>query len=186
MSSLSIIIDYVTSGEIIGLELSAPNAVPRFRQCLGATEPSEAAPDTIRSLYGENILRNVAHGCNTVEESTQVWLKLHFVYGFVTDEPHLIKFISLLQILELFFGYEKGLPRIPFRATFKDCTCCIIKPHVVIDGNVGAIHEQICTSGLFYISAMAMFSVKLCNALEFYEVYKGVLPEYEVKYFKST
>ncbi|CAB3256507.1 unnamed protein product [Arctia plantaginis] len=152
-SMLPIIIDYVTSGEIIGLELSAPNAVLNFRQCLGATEPSEAAPGTIRRLYGENILRNVAHGCNTVEESA--------------------------EILELFFGYEKGLPRIPFRATFKDCTCCIIKPHVVIDGNVGAIHEQISTSGLFYISAMAMFTVKLCNALEFYEVYKGVLPEYE-------
>lgn len=88
--------------------------------------------------------------------------------------------IILLQMLELFFGQEKGLPRVPFRATFKNCTCCIIKPHAIIDGNVGAILEQISTSGVFYISAMAMFSVKLANSEEFYEVYKGVLPEYEV------
>lgn len=83
-------------------------------------------------------------------------------------------------MLELFFGFENGLPRIPFRATLKDCTCCIIKPHVIVDGNVGAILEQIATSEKFYISAIAMFSVNLSNTQEFYEIYKGVVPEYEV------
>ncbi|XP_052759072.1 nucleoside diphosphate kinase 7-like isoform X2 [Galleria mellonella] len=150
---LPIIIDYVTTGEVIGLELVATDAVKKWRSCLGATDPQDAAPGTLRHLYGENKLRNVAHGCNTLEEAS--------------------------QMLELFFGNDQGIPRIPFRATFKDCTCCVIKPHAVLDGNVGAILEQISTSGKFYISAMAMFSVKLANAEEFYEIYKGVLPEYE-------
>ncbi|CAK1540108.1 unnamed protein product [Leptosia nina] len=149
----SIIIDYVTGGEVIGLELVAPDAVKKWRKCLGATDPAEAAPGTLRSLYGENILKNVAHGCNTLEDAT--------------------------QMIELFFGYDKGVPRVPFRATFKDCSCCIIKPHAVIDGNVGAILEVIATSTKFFIAAIAMFSVKLTNAEEFYEIYKGVLPEYE-------
>lgn len=83
-------------------------------------------------------------------------------------------------MLEWFFGYEKGLPKVPFRATLKDCTCCIIKPHAIGDGNLGAILEKICTTGSFYVAAMAMFPVKLRSAQEFYEVYKGVLPEYEV------
>ncbi|XP_059051175.1 nucleoside diphosphate kinase 7-like isoform X2 [Achroia grisella] len=148
-----IIIDYVTNGEVIGLELVAPDAVKKWRQCLGATDPLEAAPGTLRQLYGDNKVQNVAHGCNTQEEA--------------------------LQMLELFFGYDKGIPRIPFRATFKDCTCCVIKPHAVIEGNVGSILEQISTSDKFYISAIAMFSVKLANTEEFYEIYKGVLPEYE-------
>ncbi|XP_059051178.1 nucleoside diphosphate kinase 7-like isoform X4 [Achroia grisella] len=150
---LPIIIDYVTNGEVIGLELVAPDAVKKWRQCLGATDPLEAAPGTLRQLYGDNKVQNVAHGCNTQEEA--------------------------LQMLELFFGYDKGIPRIPFRATFKDCTCCVIKPHAVIEGNVGSILEQISTSDKFYISAIAMFSVKLANTEEFYEIYKGVLPEYE-------
>ncbi|XP_037298532.1 nucleoside diphosphate kinase 7 [Manduca sexta] len=150
---MPIIIDYVTTGEVIGLELVAPDAVKKWRSCLGATDPLEAAPGTLRQLYGENKLKNVAHGCNTVEDAT--------------------------QMLELFFGYENGLPRIPFRATLKNCSCCVIKPHAVIEGNVGSILEQISTSGKFYISAMAMFSVKLANAEEFYEIYKGVLQEYE-------
>ncbi|KAM3967439.1 nucleoside diphosphate kinase homolog 7 [Aphomia sociella] len=148
-----IVIDYVTTGEVIGLELVAPDAVKKWRISLGATDPHDAATGTLRRLYGENKLKNVAHGCDTLEDAT--------------------------KMLELFFGYESGLPRIPFRATFKNCTCCVIKPHAVMEGNVGSILEQISTSGKFYISAMAMFSVKLANAEEFYEIYKGVLPEYE-------
>lgn len=150
---LPIIIDYVTSGEVIGLELVAPQAVSKWRACLGATNPEDAAPGTLRKLYGENILKNVAHGCNSVEDAA--------------------------EMLELFFGQENRIPRVPFRATFENCTCCIIKPHVINDGNVGAILEQIATSGTFFISAMAMFAVKLANAKEFYEIYKDVVPEYE-------
>lgn len=83
-------------------------------------------------------------------------------------------------MIDAYFGHENGLPRVPYRATCKDCTCCVIKPHALIDGNVGAILELISISNKYFISAMAMFSVKLANAEEFYEVYKGVLPEYEV------
>uniref|UniRef100_A0A2A4JZK6 DM10 domain-containing protein n=1 Tax=Heliothis virescens TaxID=7102 RepID=A0A2A4JZK6_HELVI len=152
-SLMPIVIEYVTGGEIIGLELVAPNAVAEWRRCLGATDPADAEPGTLRQLYGIDILRNIAHGCNTLQEAQ--------------------------KMLDLFFGSDNGLQRVPFRATFKDCTCCIIKPHAIIDGNLGAILEHIATSGTFYISAMAMFSVKLANAEEFYEVYKGVLPTYE-------
>ncbi|XP_052737696.1 nucleoside diphosphate kinase 7 [Bicyclus anynana] len=147
------IINYVTSGEVIGLELVAPNAVTKWRECLGTTDPVTAAPGTLRRLYGEDKLKNVAHGCVTLEEAA--------------------------VMIDKFFGYENRMPRVPFRATFKNCTCCIIKPHVIIDGNVGSILEQIATSTKFYISAIAMFSVKLSNAQEFYEVYKDVLPEYK-------
>lgn len=62
----------MTTGEVIGLELVAPEAVKKWRQCLGATEPSDAAPGTLRRLYGENKLKNVAHGCNTLEDATEV------------------------------------------------------------------------------------------------------------------
>ncbi|XP_046975377.1 nucleoside diphosphate kinase 7-like [Vanessa cardui] len=150
---LPIVIDYITTGEVIGLELVAPDAVKKWRTCLGETDPATAAPGTLRRLYGENKVKNVAHGCNTLEDAA--------------------------EMLDLFFGYENGVPRVLFRATYKNCTCCVIKPHVIIEGNLGAILEQIATSKHFYISAIAMFSVKLVNAEEFFEVYKGVLPEFE-------
>ncbi|KAI8438650.1 hypothetical protein MSG28_011076 [Choristoneura fumiferana] len=62
---MPIIIDYVTGGEVIGLELVAPEAVKKWRNCLGANDPADAAPGTLRALYGKNKLENVAHGCNT-------------------------------------------------------------------------------------------------------------------------
>ncbi|KAH9637661.1 hypothetical protein HF086_009329 [Spodoptera exigua] len=63
-----IIIDYVTSGEVIGIELVGRNAIKEWRRCLGATDPADAEPGTLRHLYGENTLRNIAHGCNTAED----------------------------------------------------------------------------------------------------------------------
>ncbi|XP_063357867.1 nucleoside diphosphate kinase 7-like [Cydia amplana] len=150
---LPIIIDYVTSGEVVALELVAPDAVKYFRSCLGATDPKKAAPGTLRYLYGHDTLRNVAHGCNTREDAA--------------------------KIIDWFFGQENNRPKVPYQATLKDCTCCVIKPHVLIDGHLGNVIDRISTSDIFYISAMAMFSVKIHDAKEFFEIYKGVLPEYE-------
>lgn len=54
------------------MELVGPNAVKKWRECLGATDPAEAAPGTLRRLYGDDSLKNVAHGCNTAEEAKHV------------------------------------------------------------------------------------------------------------------
>ncbi|KAJ8737610.1 hypothetical protein PYW08_000205 [Mythimna loreyi] len=152
-SMLPIIIDYVTSDDVIGLELVGPHAVTEWRRVLGATDPAEAAPGTLRKLYGENMLKNVAHGTNTTREAKKA--------------------------IEAFFGEENGKPKISFRATFKNCTCCVIKPHAIIDGNVGNIIEHISTSDKFYVSALAMFSLTIPDAKEFYEIYEGIIPAYE-------
>ncbi|KAJ8709650.1 hypothetical protein PYW08_009654 [Mythimna loreyi] len=151
---LPVVINYLTGGEVIGLELVGPDAVKEWRRALGPTDPSKAAPGTLRRMFASNKLENVAHGVRNRETAD--------------------------KMLELFFGRTKEkISRFPFRATFKDCTCCIIKPHAVIDGNAGHILEQISSSKKFFISAMAMFSVTITNAEEFYEVYKDVVPEYK-------
>lgn len=75
----------MTSGEVIGLELVAPDAVAKWRSCLGNTDPKNARPGTLRQLYGENIVQNTAHGCSSIEDaqkariskscSCKVWYK---------------------------------------------------------------------------------------------------------------
>ncbi|KAJ8737365.1 hypothetical protein PYW07_000636 [Mythimna separata] len=152
-SALPVIIDYVTGGDVIGLELVRSDAIQEWKRVLGTMDPSTAAPGTLRRLYGENTLRNVAHG---------------------TISSKLAR-----EAINAFFGEENGKPRIPLRATLKDCTCCVIKPHAVVDGNLGNIIEHIATSELFYVSAMAMFSLSIPNAKEFYEIYYGILPAFE-------
>lgn len=61
----------------------------------------------------------------------------------------------------------------------KNTTFALIKPHSVLDGSVGAILNYIDENG-FKITAMEMFSLDVPTAEEFLEVYKGVVPEYQV------
>jgi len=62
-------------------------------------------------------------------------------------------------------------------AFFNNCTCCVIKPHAVANGDAGKIIDIILSEG-FEISAMEMFTLDKPTAEEFFEVYKGVLPEF--------
>lgn len=62
-------------------------------------------------------------------------------------------------------------------AKFAGNTLGIIKPHTVASGFHGKIIDSIIERG-FEISAMEMFTVERANAEEFFEVYKGVVPEF--------
>jgi nucleoside-diphosphate kinase len=53
---------YMSSGPIVPMLLERENAVQNLRDLMGATDPQQAAPGTIRRDYGENIERNAIHG----------------------------------------------------------------------------------------------------------------------------
>jgi nucleoside-diphosphate kinase len=53
---------YMSSGPIVPMLLERENAVQSLRDLMGATDPQQAAPGTIRRDYGENIERNAIHG----------------------------------------------------------------------------------------------------------------------------
>lgn len=59
------LVAFMTSGPIVPLVLEAENAVPRFREAIGATDPVEAAPGTVRALYAESKERNAVHGSDS-------------------------------------------------------------------------------------------------------------------------
>jgi len=61
------LLDYITSGPVIVARLERDNAVEKWREVIGATDPKKAAPGTIRALYGESIERNAVHGSDSVE-----------------------------------------------------------------------------------------------------------------------
>jgi nucleoside-diphosphate kinase len=62
-------------------------------------------------------------------------------------------------------------------ATLEECTCCVIKPHAVREGIVGAILREIVSRG-FVISAVSTYRLERAAAAEFLEVYGDVVPEY--------
>lgn len=65
----------------------------------------------------------------------------------------------------------------PSTAVLTNCTCVIIKPHVVAAGLAGQAIDSILEEG-FEISAMQMFNLDKPTAQEFFEIYRGVLPEF--------
>jgi nucleoside-diphosphate kinase len=53
---------YMSSGPVVPMLLERDEAVQCLRELMGATDPQQAAPGTIRRDYGENIERNAIHG----------------------------------------------------------------------------------------------------------------------------
>ncbi|MCG8384131.1 MAG: nucleoside-diphosphate kinase [Cytophagales bacterium] len=56
---------YMSSGPIIPMILEKENAVEDFRALIGATNPKEAAPGTIRALFAKSIEANAIHGSDS-------------------------------------------------------------------------------------------------------------------------
>lgn len=60
---------YMASGPIVAMVLDGENAIRRNRELMGATNPKEASPGTIRADFGESIEANVVHGSDSPESA---------------------------------------------------------------------------------------------------------------------
>ena len=56
------LVEFMSSGPSVVLALEAENAVQKWRDTIGSTDPAEAADGTIRKLYAESKGRNAVHG----------------------------------------------------------------------------------------------------------------------------
>ena len=72
------LIAYITSGPVVGIELEADDAVAKVRELVGATNPSEARPGTIRYMYGTDIQQNAVHASDSDESAEK---ELAIVFG---------------------------------------------------------------------------------------------------------
>ena len=60
---------YLSSGPIFVMIMEGSGAVALNRKLMGATNPKDAEPDTIRKLYGISIDKNSVHGSDSVENA---------------------------------------------------------------------------------------------------------------------
>jgi nucleoside-diphosphate kinase len=58
---------FMSSGPAIPMVLEGDNAIARLREVMGATDPAQAAPGTIRKLYAASIEANCVHGSDAPE-----------------------------------------------------------------------------------------------------------------------
>ena len=61
--------DFMTSGPVVVQVLEGENAVLRNREIMGATNPANAAPGTIRADFAESVEANSVHGSDSLENA---------------------------------------------------------------------------------------------------------------------
>jgi nucleoside-diphosphate kinase len=65
------LVKFMTEGPLLLLALERENAVAKWRETMGATNPANAAEGTIRKRFAENIERNSVHGSDALETAAQ-------------------------------------------------------------------------------------------------------------------
>lgn len=63
------LVEFMTSGPVVVQVLEGDNAVSRYRDVMGATNPAQAADGTIRKLFAESIQNNSVHGSDSQDNA---------------------------------------------------------------------------------------------------------------------
>lgn len=63
------LVEFMTSGSCMPIVLERADAVAELRRVIGATDPAEAAPGTVRKLYAESKGRNAIHASDSDENA---------------------------------------------------------------------------------------------------------------------
>ena len=63
------LVEFMTSGPVVVQVLEGDNAVAKYREVMGATDPSKAAAGTIRKDFAESIEANSVHGSDSAENA---------------------------------------------------------------------------------------------------------------------
>ena len=63
------LVDFMVSGPVVVMVLEGENAVAKNRELMGATNPKEAAPGTIRADFADSIDANAVHGSDSLENA---------------------------------------------------------------------------------------------------------------------
>ena len=63
------LVEHVTSGPVLLMVVEGPRAVEAVRRLIGATDPVEARPGTIRGDYGLDITQNIIHAADSPERA---------------------------------------------------------------------------------------------------------------------
>ncbi|KAF4527902.1 hypothetical protein B566_EDAN011293 [Ephemera danica] len=172
---LPTLIKYVTSGPVLAMQLQGEGVVRQWRTMIGPTDPVQALaedPTSLRARFGTDKTYNGFHGSDSTS--------------------------AALREISIFFPTDRAGKQFAPRssATFKGCTCCLIKPHAIQEGKylyfknyagvpkgqLGPILSAIQEEG-FNISGLELVRFDRASAAEFHEIYDGVLYEYMVSLF---
>lgn len=75
------LVNFMVQGPVLITVLEGPNAVAKNREIMGATNPKDAAPGTIRKDFAQSIDRNAVHGSDSLENA-----KTEIAFFFKSNE----------------------------------------------------------------------------------------------------
>jgi len=75
------LVEFMTSGPVVVQVLEGDNAVARYREVMGATNPAQAAEGTIRKLYAQSVGENSVHGSDSQDNA-----RIEIAQFFTDDE----------------------------------------------------------------------------------------------------
>ncbi len=75
------LVEFMMSAPVVVQVLEGDNAVARYREVMGATNPANAADGTIRKLYAESVGENSVHGSDSLENA-----ELEIAQFFTADD----------------------------------------------------------------------------------------------------
>jgi nucleoside-diphosphate kinase len=75
------LVDFMISAPVVVQVLEGDNAVAKYREVMGATNPADAADGTIRKLYAESVGENSVHGSDSADNA-----KLEIAQFFTDDQ----------------------------------------------------------------------------------------------------
>lgn len=142
------LINFMTSDYIVGMELVKKDAIKSWRDFIGPTNSQTAKQTAPNSIRAIFGTDGTKNAVHGSDSNSAVDREIGIVFGKMKSQPQL-----------------------------NNCSCLVIKPHAVAEGHAGKIIDIILSEG-FEISCMEMFYLDKTTAEEFFEVYKGVLPEY--------
>ncbi len=143
------LINFMSSDYMVGMELVKKDAIKSWREFIGPTNSNTARIQAPNSIRAMFGTDGTKNATHGSDSSSSAQKELDFIFnGKIKSQPQL-----------------------------NNCSCLVIKPHAILEGNAGKIIEILLCEG-FEISCMEMFYLDKTTAEEFFEVYKGVLPEY--------
>ena len=72
------LVDYITSGPVVAMEIEGDDVIGKLRAFVGATDPGKALPGTIRYMYGISLQSNAVHASDSPESAKK---ELAIVFG---------------------------------------------------------------------------------------------------------
>jgi nucleoside-diphosphate kinase len=65
------LVDFMVSGPVVVQVLQGDNAIAKYRELMGATDPAKAAPGTIRKVHAQSIEKNSVHGSDAPDTAAR-------------------------------------------------------------------------------------------------------------------